>query len=69
MPATQRCSSIVEDSTTATVKMGDLLELKSAFLPVGISMSPTPTQYYSTEVEWHPGAPTGTLFRWDHRGV
>ena len=34
---------------------GDLLELESAFLPVGISMSETPTQYYSTEIEWHPG--------------
>ena len=33
----------------------DLLELDSSFLPVGISMSETPTQYYSTEVEWHPG--------------
>ena len=34
---------------------GDLLELKSSFLPVGISMSEAPTQFYSTEVEWHPG--------------
>ena len=34
---------------------GDLLELDSSFLPVGISMSETPTQFYSTEVEWHPG--------------
>ena len=34
---------------------GNLLELESAFLPVGISMSETPTQYYSTEIEWHPG--------------
>lgn len=34
---------------------GDLLELESSFLPVGISMSETPTQYYSTEIEWYPG--------------
>ena len=34
---------------------GDILELESSFLPVGISMSETPTHYYSTEVEWHPG--------------
>ena len=34
---------------------GNLLELESAFLPVGISMSETPTQYYSTEIEWYPG--------------
>ena len=33
----------------------DLLELKSSFLPVGISMSDTATQYYSTEVKWYPG--------------
>ena len=34
---------------------GDLLELESSFLPVGISMSETPTQYYSREIEWHSG--------------
>jgi serine phosphatase RsbU (regulator of sigma subunit) len=33
----------------------DLIELESSFLPVGISMSDTPTQYYSSEVEWYPG--------------
>ena len=33
----------------------DLLELQSSFLPVGISMTDTPTQYYSTEVKWYPG--------------
>ena len=31
------------------------LELKSSFLPVGISLFPEPPQYYSTEVAWHPG--------------
>ena len=31
------------------------LELKSSFLPVGISLFPEPQQYHSTEVVWHPG--------------
>ena len=31
------------------------LELKSSFLPVGISMFQPPAQYYSTEIAWHPG--------------
>ena len=34
---------------------GHLIELESSFLPVGISISETPTQYYSTEVKWYPG--------------
>ncbi len=33
----------------------NVLELKSSFMPVGISMTATATQYYSTEVAWHPG--------------
>ena len=31
------------------------LELKSSFLPIGISIFQPPTQYYSTEIAWHPG--------------
>lgn len=31
------------------------LELKSSFLPVGVSMSDTPTEYHSTEIRWGPG--------------
>ncbi len=33
----------------------DFMELKSSFLPLGISMSDTPPEYRSTEVEWRPG--------------
>ena len=38
-----------------TSEDSDLIELESSFLPVGISMSETPTHYYSTEVKWYPG--------------
>ena len=31
------------------------LELESAFLPVGISFFPGPSEYHSIEVAWHPG--------------
>ena len=31
------------------------VELESAFLPVGISLFSEPSEYYSTEVAWHPG--------------
>ena len=31
------------------------LELESSFLPVGISLFQTPTQYHSTQLPWHPG--------------
>jgi len=34
---------------------GNPIELESSFLPIGISMFDTPTQYYSTEVSWYPG--------------
>ena len=33
----------------------DPLELKSAFMPVGFPKFDESKQYYSTEVEWHPG--------------
>ncbi len=34
---------------------GDPLELESSFMPVGFPKFDEPTQYYSTEVEWHSG--------------
>lgn len=36
-------------------KNANVLELESSFMPVGISMSATATQYHSTEVKWYPG--------------
>ena len=34
---------------------GDILELKSEFMPVGFPQFSEPSEYYSTEIEWHPG--------------
>ena len=43
------------ESNSGNGESEEPLELESSFLPVGISVFQPPTQYYSTEISWHPG--------------
>ena len=43
------------DPNRCNSKDEEPLELESAFLPVGISFFPGPSEYHSIEVAWHPG--------------
>ena len=43
------------ESNTGESEDEEPIELKSEFLPVGISLFSEPLEYHSTEVAWHPG--------------
>ena len=43
------------EPNTADSEDDEPIELKSEFLPVGISLFSEPLEYHSTEVAWHPG--------------